>query len=141
METPIFVYGSLRKGFQNNYKLNSAEFKGLYYTKKKYYMIGAKSGSYPYVVAEKLHETLEPTHIYGELYLVSNDLLRSLDEMEGHPVHYKRQFVEIIDDAGHTEHAQMYILENEELKTDIGKSFERRFLPVNDGNWKKCASS
>ncbi len=142
MAVPIFVYGSLRQGLQNNYKikLESAEFKGIYHTTKKYYMIGAKSGAYPYVVAEQLHDTLEPTYIHGELYLVSNELLSLLDEMEGHPTQYKRQSVEIVNAAGNTEHAQMYILENEELKTGISKSFERRFVPVNGGDWKKYKS-
>lgn len=138
--TKLFLYGSLRQGLQNNYKLESAEFKGMYHTTKKYFMIGAKSGAYPYVVAEKLHDSLEHTEIHGELYLVSNVLLSSLDEMEGHPTQYKRQSVEIVNAAGHTEYAQMYILENEELKTGITKGFDCRFAHVSSGDWKKYTS-
>jgi gamma-glutamylcyclotransferase (GGCT)/AIG2-like uncharacterized protein YtfP len=38
-----------------------------------------------------------PTKIYGELYLVNEELLTSLYEIEGHPTQYKREYIEIID--------------------------------------------
>jgi len=134
--TPVFVYGSLRKGFQNNYKLDAAEYGGMYHTVQTFYMIGAKSGAYPYVTAEQLHESLLPTSIYGELYHVSPELLESLDNMEGHPTQYKRRIVELANDAGKKTMAHMYVMESEELKDGIQKSFERRFVAVNGGDWR-----
>lgn len=131
--TPIFVYGSLRKGFQNNYKLGAAEYNGMYHTIKRYYMVGAKSGAYPYVVTEKLHESLAPTSICGELYHVSSELLESLDTMEG--AHYKRQEVVLENDAGKQTIAHMYVVEDGDLIEGIRNNFERRFVAINGGNW------
>lgn len=105
---PVFVYGSLRSGLQNNYKLDEGINKGLWYTTHEYYMIGIKSGSYPYVTDEKLHDELKHTKIYGELYYVNDELLRSLDEMEGHPIQYKRTLVEITNNK-ENQYAFMYI--------------------------------
>ena len=134
MNIPLFVYGSLRKDLQNNYKLESAVYKGLWYTKNEYYMIGMKSGAYPYVTDEKLYDELVSTKIYGELYLVNEELLTLLDKMEGHPTQYKRKYVEIIDGL-HTQTAYMYILVNEELKKGIRENFGRRFVAINHGDW------
>lgn len=133
--TPVFVYGSLRKGQQNNYKLAAAEYKGLWETTGKYYMIGMKSGAYPYVTTEKLDESLEPTKIVGELYCVAHDLLCSFDEMEGHPTQYKRILLEIKNDKQEHAYAFMYLLESDEIKEGIRKGFARRFVAVNNGDW------
>lgn len=135
METiPVFVYGSLRKGLQNNHKLDSAIYKGIWKTVQKYYMIGTKSGSYPYVTTEELVDTLFKTNITGELYLVTPSLLESLDEMEGHPEQYRRILTEIVNDDKYM-NAYIYILESDELKEGIQKGFTRRFESVNGGDW------
>jgi gamma-glutamylcyclotransferase (GGCT)/AIG2-like uncharacterized protein YtfP len=131
---PVFVYGSLRSGLQNNYKLDTAINKGLWHTTNEYYMIGIKSGSYPYVTDEKLHDELSHTKIYGELYYVNDELLNSLDEMEGHPIQYKRTQIEIANDKKKQD-AFMYILENAELKKGILDNFGKRFIAVNTGDW------
>ncbi len=131
---PVFVYGSLRSGLQNNYKLDTAINKGLWHTVNEYYMIGIKSGSYPYVIDEQINDELKHTQIYGELYYVDDKLLNSLDEMEGHPIQYKRTQIEITNDK-EKQAAFMYILENEELKKGIRENFGKRFIAVNTGDW------
>lgn len=126
----VFVYGSLRKGLQNHGKLMNANYVGTFKTSDTYYMIGLKSKAYPYVTCSKLHESLQASHITGELYKVDDDLLKELDALEGHPHNYKRT-EHIINDYK----AFIYLLENEEMKSDIMTSFERRFVSVISGDW------
>lgn len=131
----VFVYGSLRRGLQNHHKLEFAEYKGEWQTKNYYYMTGMKSGAYPYVSSVQLHEDQSPTKVYGELYIVNNDLLKILDELEGHPTQYMRQKIDIVNNRNECVNAYMYILENKELQDGIRLNFKRRFVPVNDGDW------
>jgi gamma-glutamylcyclotransferase (GGCT)/AIG2-like uncharacterized protein YtfP len=134
MTFPLFVYGSLRTGLINNHKLHSATYQGFWCTSNEYYMIGIKSGSYPYVTDENIHNELLPTKIYGELYYINEEMLKSIDEMEGHPTQYRRHIVDIINDK-QKQTAYMYLLVNEELKNGIRENFERRFIAVNTGDW------
>lgn len=131
----VFVYGSLRRGLQNHHKLESALYKGEWYTKNYYYMTGMKSGAYPYVTSVQLHEDQSPTKVYGELYMIDEDLLKILDELEGHPTQYMRQTIDIVNNRNECVNAYMYILENKELQEGIRLNFKRRFVPVNDGDW------
>lgn len=136
VSNPIFVYGSLRKNMPNNSKLESAIYDDKWRTTNQYYMIGLRSGAYPYVSLEQLHESVCPTNIYGELYYVSDTLLQSLDELEGHPKQYMRREVTITNNETY-KMAYMYILESDELKKGIQTYFIKRFVPVNGGDWVK----
>lgn len=133
----VFVYGSLRKGLANHTKLRDAVYKGPFRTKEDYYMIGLKSKAYPYVTSEKLHESLTHTHITGELYEVSEDLLAELDILEGHPTNYTRTRValEPLSSKGASMEAWMYVLTNAEIQTGIARAFDRRFVAVPTGDW------
>lgn len=133
----IFVYGSLRKGLQNHGKLDTAKYSGDWKTVDKYFMIGLKSGAYPYVTTEQLNDSLLPTQIHGEMYIVSPQLLEVLDELEGHPYQYKRRIIDVENSKKETTHAHMYILESDDIKDGIQMSFHRRFVAVNDGDWVK----
>jgi gamma-glutamylaminecyclotransferase len=134
MDIPLFVYGSLRKTLQNNNVLFSSIFCGDYITCDKFYMIGTKSKSYPYVCREQIHNSITLTYIHGELYYINNNILLELDRMEGHPTEYKRDLITIHKD-GEEKIAYMYLLESEELKEGINKDFFKRFINVPSGNW------
>ena len=132
--TPVFVYGSLRKGLPNHKRVETSPSSGEWETKKTYYMIGTKSGVYPYVSEEQLHEDLVASHIHGEVYIVDDDVLSGLDVLEGHPTQYKRVMIPLQNGKRKME-AYMYLLESEELKEGIRKSFSRRFVSVPEGDW------
>lgn len=89
----VFVYGTLKRGYSNNFRLlKDAVFLGKAKTKDKYTMIG-KGMAFPYVL-EKNNELGK--NIVGEVYAVSEEELRKLDRLEGVPTHYKRTVVDCI---------------------------------------------
>jgi gamma-glutamylcyclotransferase (GGCT)/AIG2-like uncharacterized protein YtfP len=58
----LFVFGTLKKGFDNHHLLREAEYQGKGRTKRKYAL---NVDGIPYVVKE-----LTTSFIYGELYLI-----------------------------------------------------------------------
>jgi gamma-glutamylaminecyclotransferase len=134
----VFVYGSLRTGFNNRYLLQNSEMLGIYKTLIRLYMIGLKSRAYPYVTTDQLHPTLVSVIITGELYEVSVDVLERLDELEGHPNFYKRTEVNLYSsELQKYEKAEMYVLESDEIKKEIAENFEKSFESVESGDWLK----
>lgn len=71
----IFVYGSLKRGYALHHLLRSAEYLGPADTQPLYRLFDL--GSYPGLV-----EWPEGLEIQGELYAVTADVLRRLDEAE-----------------------------------------------------------
>lgn len=93
-ESFVFVYGTLMKGFSNHRLLKGAKYLGLAQTVKKYRM---SVGDYPLV-----NEKKADTKITGELYSVSNKILKNLDELEGYKGNdrsnnYYRKFVPVVN--------------------------------------------
>ncbi len=132
----LFVYGSLRPGKQNNHRLAvDAIHKGTFKTRDKYYMIGLKSGAYPYVTDEPLGSELEPIEIVGDLYNVTPSVLNWLDLLE---TGYQR--VNVVLENGLE--AQMYMLLDPIIKSELRKYFERgwtkRFKGVPSGDWNNA---
>lgn len=62
-EIYLFVYGSLKKGFENNSLLKKSIFKGKAFTIEKFGMFKHDFGNYPYLVEKPLNI------IEGELYI------------------------------------------------------------------------
>jgi len=88
----VFVYGTLKVGFGNNYLLRGSECLGVAKTQEYYSMT---SSGIPFV-----HHTPKQTTIKGELYKVNKNTLHQLDMLEGHPNWYKRQQVWVVDGYG-----------------------------------------
>ncbi len=131
----LFVYGSLRRGFPNHFLLEKSIYMGTYSTVDKYYMIGQVSKSFPYVVAEKEFESQPSTHIIGELYDIDADVLKNLDDLEGHPDFYMRCLVRVADELGDNIYsAYVYILENPEIIRGLKNN--DRFELVPSGDWR-----
>ena len=88
MKQNLFTYGTLMQGFSNHYLLKRAEWVGAAKTLEKYSLY--ESGI-PFVFKDE-----SVSHIYGELYLVDELTLKIIDRLEGHPVWYRREEVQVI---------------------------------------------
>ena len=82
----LFVYGTLKKGFHNNFYLRDARYLGEFTTDPGYSMYSF--GNYPAVC-----ETGD-TPILGEVYEISEQLLASTDRLEWYPEYYQRVLIE-----------------------------------------------
>jgi gamma-glutamylcyclotransferase (GGCT)/AIG2-like uncharacterized protein YtfP len=99
----VFVYGTLKKGHSNNGLLKDAEFIERIKLNGDYYMLDM--GAFPGVVQKwdipaprQVHPTVLPSsHIFGEVWRITPDILASLDILEGHPNFYFRQHFLIRD--------------------------------------------
>lgn len=91
----IFIYGTLKKGFY---------FHDDYLGEDKSEALGPATASLnyslyvdgmPHLIKEKTDKAVK-----GELYLVDEDVLNSLDYLEGHPVTYKREIIDVFNEKG-----------------------------------------
>ena len=87
MSNLIFVYGTLRSDESRNIILKDSEYIGIFKTAPKYTMINL--GIFPGIL------NYGSTPITGEIYIVTNFVLKILDQIEGHPDFYKREQIDI----------------------------------------------
>lgn len=102
MRTLVFFYGSLMSGFHNNSILRDSIFMGAATLTGKWQMVSF--GSFPAVIHDK-----NEMPVSGELWSVPNELMRSLDSLEGHPRCYKRDIYPVITEDGESHLAWAYI--------------------------------
>ena len=109
----LFVYGSLKKGFDNHNLLgNSAKRLGKARTVKKFSMYEDSFGNYPYIIDEPYSK------IKGELYQITRaELMQKIDEFEGAPDYYIRKKIEVKSHHG-VQRAFVYIREDAEVSTE-----------------------
>lgn len=87
----LFVYGSLKKGFDNEHVLDKAKYISKATTVRKFAMYASKGGEYPYFLKDKPLNNIE-----GELYKIARkDLLKKIDIFEGSPDYYTRESIEV----------------------------------------------
>ncbi|NIB42604.1 gamma-glutamylcyclotransferase [Pseudomaricurvus alkylphenolicus] len=114
----VAVYGSLKKHYFNHDILQEAEFIGNWLTEPDYTMIDL--GGFPGVIQGG------SCAIDTEIYRVSTRILRTLDDLEGHPNVYRR----VALDSPYGE-VEMYLYQN---KNEA--SFERlRAKTISSGKW------
>ena len=83
----LFVYGSLKKGFQNNDILSGAKYISKAKTSSKFAMYKEDNQNYPYIIKDDLIGQ----NIDGEVYKITRkDLLEKVDNFEGAPDYFKR---------------------------------------------------
>jgi gamma-glutamylcyclotransferase (GGCT)/AIG2-like uncharacterized protein YtfP len=87
----VFVYGTLKKGHYNNHLLKGSEFLGRCYVEGHMRMLDLR---YFPGVARTSPSNGDSTRVYGEVYLVDEETLYSLDILEGHPEFFRRERVE-----------------------------------------------
>ena len=106
----LFVYGSLKKGFDNHKLLQKyAKRVGKASTVGKFAMYEDSFGNYPYLVKEPI------TKVMGELYEIKRkELLEKIDEFEGAPEYYQRKKIKVKTHKG-VNLAFVYIREDEEI--------------------------
>ena len=82
----VSAYGTLRPGYGNNRLLVDSTHIGEGSTVEKYTMTAS---GIPYVSKRPLH------NIVVDVYEVSKDTLKRLDQLEGHPEWYKREVIPV----------------------------------------------
>ena len=102
----VFVYGTLKRGYGNHRLLQGSTYLGKAKTQKRWTMIGKDMG-FPYVIEQ--HDAIGG-HIEGEVYLVSDRVLNTLDILEGVPNHYISQDIDVLymDDFSTDRGVKMY---------------------------------
>ncbi len=96
----LFVYGTLKKGECNHHKyLSGASFEGNYYLDQ--YVL-YELGSFPGMVPD------EEGCVIGEVYCISPEQLKAIDELEGEGRLYKRQIVEVKSIKEDTPYKEVY---------------------------------
>jgi gamma-glutamylcyclotransferase (GGCT)/AIG2-like uncharacterized protein YtfP len=83
----VFVYGTLKKGHGNHRLLAQSKFLGRCVLHGKHRLVSL--GGFPGLVATPNDEADRP--VSGEVYQVTEEVLQSLDFLEGHPRFYERQ--------------------------------------------------
>jgi gamma-glutamylaminecyclotransferase len=129
----IFVYGSLKKDFQNHYLLEDSKYIGEATTTDFYTMIGTKSKAFPYIISN--YPDNAGTCIKGEVYDISEEVLEKLDKLEGHPDTYTRRNIYVSADKDSLI-VFAYILDNQYILNNIIKYIGKRFEIIEDGIWK-----
>ena len=82
---PVFVYGSLKRGFYNHSLLGhyNSDFVGSGKTKEKYKMFSL--GNFPAIKPDSSGQC-----VIGEVFMVNEKCLKLLDDLEATPDFYKR---------------------------------------------------
>lgn len=79
----VFCYGTLKRGHYNNAVLRSAVFIREDRAPGVMFNLGPYPGVIPYPWGE----------VKGEVFQIDGEILRRLDQLEGHPHMYKREVV------------------------------------------------
>ncbi len=122
----VFVYGTLRKGGSNHFRMDGAEFVGKGTVKGKIYRIDSN----PQLVFPALKLDAGGS-VLGEVYLVSETQMKALDEFEGiseryeEPYEYRRVMTVVEMESGESLHAWVW-----EWNSDLDGA---KLLP--EGDW------
>lgn len=100
----VFAYGTLKRGqyFHERYLGgDKSEFLGKV----------VASPDYSLYIDGMPHLIQEPTDlpVKGELYRIDDWVLAKLDELEGHPMVYKRELIDVYDESGERVIAWAYL--------------------------------
>jgi len=106
----LFVYGSLKRGFDNHHILKDATYIKEVKTLQSYSMFVETHGQYPYLLKNRPFHQIE-----GELYEIESDeLWDRIDEFEGVPDYYSRETIMVVADGEHYQ-AQAYFFVEEKI--------------------------
>ncbi len=114
---PVFVYGTLKKGFSNHFLLEKSLFLGNAESVEKYALY---IGEYPVV-----NEYEKVSTIKGEVYLVDLETLEKLDILEECPEYYYRKMIKVkLHENGEIINAYIYFNNIEKWKLELSGKFE-----------------
>ncbi|MGE0326978.1 MAG: gamma-glutamylcyclotransferase [Polyangiaceae bacterium] len=114
--TRVFVYGTLLKDEPNHRVLRDARFIARARTAPRFTLLDM--GAFPGMI------DVGDRPIEGEVYDVTEPILRALDRLESHPHFFRRQWITL----GDRSHAQAYLLRSEH---------RRDFSVIPSGNWRR----
>ncbi|XP_005460817.1 gamma-glutamylaminecyclotransferase B [Oreochromis niloticus] len=94
--TRVFVYGTLKKGQPNYYRMidsnnGKAEYLGSAFTIQKYPLVIATEYNIPFL----LNIPGQGHRVHGEIYKVDDQMLKFLDDFESVPTLYQRTVVQL----------------------------------------------
>lgn len=97
MSTYVAVYGTLRSGYGNHFLLGGVECLGTGLTQERFTML---SSGFPVCLRDPEESEDFKTQVVVEVYDLSShprpeQVLRRLDNLEGHPDWYKREVIRI----------------------------------------------
>ncbi|KAK8396207.1 hypothetical protein O3P69_005339 [Scylla paramamosain] len=108
----VFVYGTLRQGKPNHFRLleansGSAQYLGLATTCEKYPLVIASRYNIPYLLAAPGYGK----RVLGEVYEVDDKMLEVLDQLEAHPKYYERKMRKVkLEESGKEVECWLYLL-------------------------------
>lgn len=119
----VFVYGTLKRNcyFHESYLGgNKGTFLSTAHTGPGYslYVDGL-----PHMVTDR-----DGIGVKGEIYEVDGETLKSLDELEGHPIHYRRELISVKDHEGNAVKCWSYLRPKHLFENRNGVSIEEEFL-------------
>jgi len=116
IEVTIFVYGTLKRGFDNNDILKDAKYLCKAETVRSFAMFEETSGNYPYLLKD---ENKGYHKIKGELYKIyRKDVLKKIDYFEGAPDYYKREKIKVKTNKKKVKLAETYFFTNNIIPKD-----------------------
>jgi gamma-glutamylaminecyclotransferase len=101
----LFVYGTLKRGFDNHHILANSNFVSTAQTLHGYPLICANK-AFPYLIDAEG----EGFCVDGEVYEVTHQTMLRLDELEGYPDHYTRREIEVVLEDKTVVKAAVYFL-------------------------------
>lgn len=109
----IFVYGSLKKGFDNHHVIKNAKYKCKAKTVSKFPMYEEEFANYPYLIKKRISNAY---NVKGELYEIRRkELLKKLDKFEGAPDYYIRETIKVQTLSGEVKKAYAYFLKENKI--------------------------
>lgn len=108
----VFVYGTLRQGKPNHYRMleatnGSAQYLGLATTCEKYPLVIASRYNIPFLLAAPGNGKC----VLGEVYDVDDKMLEVLDKLEDHPKCYERKIRKVkMQESGKELECWVYLL-------------------------------
>ena len=101
----VFVYGTLKRGFDNHHILAKSKLISTAKTLYNYPLI-CKYPSFPYLIDAEG----EGFCVHGEVYDATYRTMLRLDELEGYPDHYTRREIEVVLEDKTVTMATVYFL-------------------------------
>lgn len=128
----LFVYGSLKRGFNNHNLLEKQEYVGLFVTLDPIYKM-ENLGKYPGVTKHGQQ------YIQGELYRVDDPCLMQLDILEENGKTYQRELIKL---ANYSEPCWIYFLldQHSSLFSKTKEVFQILTLPANDNSYHQIVT-
>jgi gamma-glutamylcyclotransferase (GGCT)/AIG2-like uncharacterized protein YtfP len=114
-ESVVFVYGTLLRGESNHFRLSRSDFLGEAATAPLFAL--RDMGGFPALIEGGTQS------VQGEVYAVTRETLCLLDELEEHPVYYRRSEVRLSDGRG----VMAYLLPAEKA---------RHYPVIESGSWR-----